>query len=380
MTNTIKQPKFDYVGSFLRPEALKVAREKFKNNEITQNELTKIENEEILKLIQKLDELGYETVTDGEFRRSYWHLDFFFGFNGIEQQQLDHGYQFNNIETRSDSVKFVDKINGKDHPFIEHFKFVSDNAPSHLTVKQTIPAPAQLLVELTRPGVKETVDAVYPDKKELYDDIVTTYKQVIDDLHKEGLKVLQLDDCSWGIHISPEIRGKIHGQGGGTDKSSEALIQEILEINNRVIANAPDDLIINTHVCRGNYKSDYASSGPYTAVAEELFGKENVDGYYLEYDTERAGGFEPLEKVSGEKKVVLGLITSKFPELEDKEAIKERIKEATKYIPLERLSLSPQCGFASTEEGNILTEEDQWKKLQLIKEISEEVFADSLVK
>lgn len=374
MTNTIKQPKFDYVGSFLRPEALKVAREKFINNEITQDELTKIENEEILKLIQKLDELGYETVTDGEFRRSYWHLDFFFGFNGIEQQQLDHGYQFNYIETRSDSVKFVGKINGKDHPFVEHFKFVSDNAPSHLTVKQTIPAPAQLLVELTRPGVKETVDAVYPDKKELYDDIVSTYKQVIDDLHKEGLKVLQMDDCSWGIHISPEIRGKIHGQGGGTDKSSEALIQEILEINNRVIANAPDDLIINTHVCRGNYKSDYASSGPYTSVAEELFGKENVDGYYLEYDTERAGGFEPLEKVSGEKKVVLGLITSKFPELEDKAVIKERIKEATKYIPLERLSLSPQCGFASTEEGNILTEEDQWKKLQLIKEISEEVF------
>lgn len=380
MTNTIKQPKFDYVGSFLRPEALKVAREKFKNSEITQDELTKVENEEIIKLIQKIDELGYETVTDGEFRRSYWHLDFFFGFNGIEQQILDYGYQFNNIETRSDSVKFIDKINGKDHPFVEHFKFVRDNAPSHLTVKQTIPAPAQLLVELTRPGVKETVDAVYPDKKELYDDIVSTYKQVIDDLHKEGLKVLQLDDCSWGIHISKEIRDKIHGQGGGTDKSSEALIQEILEINNRVIANGPDDLIINTHVCRGNYKSDYVSSGPYTAVAEELFGKENVDGYYLEYDTERAGGFEPLNKVSGEKKVVLGLITSKFPELEDKEVIKERIKEATKYIPLKRLSLSPQCGFASTEEGNLLTEEDQWKKLQLIKEISEEVFADSLVK
>ncbi|MCE4956424.1 5-methyltetrahydropteroyltriglutamate--homocysteine S-methyltransferase [Macrococcoides caseolyticum] len=376
MTNSIQQPKYDYVGSFLRPARLKEARERFKNNEITQDALTQVENEEIIKLINKLDELGYQTVTDGEFRRSYWHLDFFFGFNGIEQQLLDQGYQFNKIETRSDSVKFVDKINGQNHPFVDHFKFVRDNAPRHLTVKQTIPAPAQLLVELTRPGVKETVDAVYPDKQELYDDIVATYKQVIDDLHKEGLKVLQLDDCSWGIHISDDIRKKIHGEGNEIEISSEALIQQILDINNRVIANAPDDLIINTHVCRGNYKSDYASSGPYTKVADALFGKENVDGYYLEYDTERAGGFEPLQHVSGEKKVVLGLITSKFPELEDKENIKARIKEAAQFISLERLSLSPQCGFASTEEGNILTEEDQWKKLQLIKEIAEEVFSD----
>ncbi|WP_414042633.1 5-methyltetrahydropteroyltriglutamate--homocysteine S-methyltransferase [Macrococcus animalis] len=372
---TIQQPKFDYVGSFLRPARLKQAREQFKNNKISQDELTKVENEEIIKLIKKLDELGYQTVTDGEFRRSYWHLDFFFGFNGIEQQLLDQGYQFNKIETRSDSVKFINKIDGNNHPFVEHFKFVRDNTPEHLTVKQTIPAPAQLLVELTRPGVKETVDTIYPNKDELYDDIVNSYKQVIDDLYQEGLKVLQLDDCSWGIHISEEIREKIHGDGNGTDKSSEALIQEILDINNRVIANAPEDLVINTHVCRGNYKSDFASSGPYTAIADELFGKENVDGYYLEYDTERAGGFEPLGKVSEEKKVVLGLVTSKFPELEDKQVIIDRIKEATQYIALERLSLSPQCGFASTEEGNVLTEADQWKKLELIKEISEEVFS-----
>ncbi|WP_414045997.1 5-methyltetrahydropteroyltriglutamate--homocysteine methyltransferase [Macrococcus equi] len=322
MTNIQTQPKYDFVGSFLRPARLKEDRERFKNNEITQDELTQVENEEIIKLIQKLDKLGYETVTDGEFRRSYWHLDFFFGFNGIEQQLLEQGYQFNKIETRSDSVKFVDKIDGQNHPFVEHFKFVRDHAPSHLTVKQTIPAPAQLLVELTRPGVKETVDAVYPDKQELYDDIVKTYQQVIDDLHKEGLKVLQLVDCSWGIHISDDIRKKIHGEGNGTEISSEELIQQILDINNRVIANAPDELIINTHVCRGNYKSDYASSGPYTKVADALFGKENVDGYYLEYDTDRAGGFEPLAHVSGEKKVVLGLITSKFPELEVKEIIK----------------------------------------------------------
>ncbi|TDM13402.1 5-methyltetrahydropteroyltriglutamate--homocysteine S-methyltransferase [Macrococcus bovicus] len=375
VNKTVTQPKFDYVGSFLRPEILKEARAQFERGEISQAELTAVEDQEIIKLIDKIEALGYTTVTDGEFRRSYWHLDFFFGFNGIERQLLDQGYQFRHVETRKDSIKFVDRISGDHHPFVEHFKFVRDHAPGHLTVRQTIPAPAQLLVELTRPGVKESVEAVYSSRAAVIDDIVSTYKQVIDDLYSEGLKVLQLDDCSWGIHLSEETARKIHGEGNGSTIPLDELKAELLEINNRVIHQAPDDLIINTHVCRGNYQSDWASEGPYTRVADELFGREDVDAYYLEYDTERAGGFEPLEKVSGDKHVVLGLITSKFPALEEKEAVKKRIDEAAKYIPAERLSISPQCGFASTEEGNLLTEDEQWAKLKWVKEIAEEYFA-----
>lgn len=374
----VKLQKFDYVGSFLRPAPLKQAREQFKKDEISEEALREVEDQQISLLINKLIHLGYNVVTDGEFRRSYWHFDFFFGFNGIEQQLLEQGYLFNKVETRADSVKFIDKINGEHHPFVEDFKFVYNLAPSNVTVKQTIPAPAQLLVELTRPGVKESVEAVYPDERELFDDIVSTYKTVIDDLYKAGCRLLQLDDCSWGIHLKEETVQKIHGVGYRTHKSLDQLKDELLEINNRVLEGLPDDLVVNTHVCRGNYQSNYASSGPYDKVADHLFARENVDTYYLEYDTDRAGGFEPLEKVSGDKKVVLGLITSKFPELEDVNAIKERILEASKYIPLERLSLSPQCGFASTEEGNLLTEEDQWKKLELVKRIAEEVWTNTL--
>ncbi|TDL98093.1 5-methyltetrahydropteroyltriglutamate--homocysteine S-methyltransferase [Macrococcus brunensis] len=371
------QPKFDYVGSFLRPENLKKARSQFEQGEITQQQLTEVENQEIITLISKLEELGYTTVTDGEFRRSYWHLDFFFGFNGIERQLLEQGYQFHNVETRKDSIKFVSKISGENHPFVEHFKFVRDHASSHVTVRQTIPAPAQLLVELTRPGVKESVEAIYDSREAVKEDIIKTYKQVIDDLYNAGLKVLQLDDCSWGIHLSEETAKKIHGEGNGTSIPLDELKAELLDINNRVIHQAPSDLIINTHVCRGNYQSDWASEGPYTKVAEELFGREDVHAYYLEYDTERAGGFEPLEKVTGGKHVVLGLITSKFPALEDKEEVKARIDEAAKYVPVERLSISPQCGFASTEEGNLLSEEEQWAKLRWVKEIAEEYFTEA---
>lgn len=374
--NTVQLPLFDHVGSFLRPQTLKKAREQYLKQETTYDALKQVEDQEIKKLIDKLVSLGYETVTDGEFRRSYWHLDFFFGFNGIEQQLLGQGYVFNKYETRSDSVRFTGRISGEHHPFVEHYKFVRDYAPKHVTVKQTIPAPAQFLVELTRPGVKETVDEHYVSREAVKDDIVKAYTTVIQDLYDEGLRVLQLDDCSWGIHVSEGTLEKIHGDGNSENLDVEVLKEELLDINNRVIHNAPNDLIINTHVCRGNYRSDFASAGPYDKVADQLFAKEDVDAYYLEYDTERAGGFEPLAKVSGEKHVVLGLITSKFPELEDKAEVIARIKEASKYIPLERLSLSTQCGFASTEEGNELTESDQWAKLELVKEIALQVWGD----
>ena len=212
----------------------------------------------------------------------------------------------------------------------------------------------------------------YPDVEELAEDIANGYKKVIRDLYDAGCRNIQLDDSSWGMCVDPHATAIF-----GTDEAGlQKIMEQLLAINNRAIEGAPEDLVINTHVCRGNFHSTYASSGAYDRVAEALFARENVSAYYLEFDDARSGGFEPLKSVSGDKKVVLGLITTKSPKLEDKEDVIKRIHEAAKYVPLDRLYLSPQCGFASCEIGNKLTEEEQWKKLALVKEIAEEVWGE----
>ena len=328
---------FDIVGSFLRPAELKEAREAFTKGNITKEELTAVEDRLITDLIQKQKAAGLPVITDGEFRRAYWHLDFMWGFNGVKEIELEHGYKFVGQETAPGSLALTGKITGTNHPFVEHFKFVKQFEDEHTTARQTIPAPSQFLAELFREDNGITTRSFYPDLEELIQDIAAAYRQVIKDLYEAGCRNIQFDDCTWGMCC---------------------------------------DLAFTTHVCRGNYNSTWAASGGYEPVAPILFAKENVDAYYLEFDDDRSGGFEPLREVSPNKKVVLGLITSKRPELEDKEVIKERIKEATKYIPLERLCLSPQCGFASCEIGNQLTEEEQWAKLALVKEIAHEVWGD----
>ena len=223
--------------------------------------------------------------------------------------------------------------------------------------------------ELYTKANRENTARIYADKEELIKDLVSSYKKVIHDLYQAGCRNIQLDDCSWGQFFVG--RSLAFDQDRSHDEERK---EEKLRVNNLVLEGLPKDLIVTTHVCRGNFRSAWASSGGYEPVAEVLFGRQNVDAYYLEYDSERAGGFEPLRFVSGDKKVVLGLVTSKTPELEDKEQIKKRIYEAAEYVPLERLHLSPQCGFASTEEGNVLTEEQQWEKLRLIREIAKEVW------
>ena len=372
-TQTLQKIGFQHVGSFLRPEALKEARQSFAAGNITAEELEGVENAAITELVNKEVEAGLDVVTDGEFRRSYWHLDNFWGFDGVERFNYGEGYFFAHEETRDDSARLTGKLgfNADTHPFIQHFKFVKALADeAGVAAKITIPSPSQFYGELSRGVNVERIAEYYDSNEELFEDIKRVYHEEILALYNAGARTVQLDDCTCGLLVDPKFKDVYAATGFDIND----LNRLYLDLNNGAIADLPDDLTINTHVCRGNYHSDWATSGGYDDVADELFGQENVTNYFLEYDSERAGGFAPLAKVSGDKQVVLGLITTKSGELEDKETIIARIHEATQYLPLDRLWLSTQCGFASTEEGNILTDTQQWAKLQLVKEILDEVW------
>ena len=362
--------RYDYVGSFLRPGELKAARAAYEKGNISKQELKTVEDECIRKLISNIKATGYHVITDGEFRRAWWHLDFFWGLNGIEKVETADGLHFHGETTRNHSAVITGKIDGKDHPFIEHFRFVKQFEDENTVAKQTIPAPAQLLTQLRLPEYLKQNKEVYPDDVALKDDIVKAYHQVIDDLYEAGCRNLQLDDCTWTLYADRSFWPAF----GITEEKLKRIAEEEVELNNRVIAHRPEGMVINTHVCRGNFHSTYANSGPYDPIAPYLFAKEDVDAFYLEYDDARSGGFEPLKYVPSGKKVVLGLITTKRPDLEDKDEIIARIKDAAQYVDLNDLYISTQCGFASTEEGNILTEQQQWDKLKLIKQIAEEVW------
>ena len=362
---------YDYVGSFLRPENLKKARRQFDEGKITYAQLKEVEDQAITDLIKKIKSLGYHVITDGEFRRATWHLDFMWGLDGVGHVPTKTGLPFHGEAAMIDDTYLVGKIGlSKEHPFVEHFRFVKQFEDENTVAKQTLPAPAQVLAQFTMPFNREATEKYYDNDAELIDDLVAAYKKVIDDLYEAGCRNVQLDDCTWGMLADKTAPFSY----GTTVEGLKGIQQTYKDINNRVIANAPEGVTVATHVCRGNFHSTYASSGAYDAVAEVLFGEENAAGYYLEFDDERSGGFAPLAKVSGNKKIVLGLVTTKSSVLESKKAIIERIHEAEKYVPLDRLYLSPQCGFASCEIGNKLTEEQQWAKLKLVKEIAEEVW------
>ena len=371
MSNLQTPFRYDFVGSFLRPEKLKKARRQFNEGKIDAAALKKVEDEAITELVSKIKELGYHVITDGEFRRATWHLDFMWGFDGIGHTPTKTGLPFHGEAAMVDDTYIVGKIGlTGEHPFVDHFRFVKALEDENTVAKQTIPSPAQFLAQFTMPFNRGCTEKHYPNEQELVNDIVAAYGKVIDDLYAAGCRNIQLDDCTWGMFAD-----KIGHTLYGTTREGIVEFQKAhKDINDKVIANAPKDMIINTHVCRGNFHSTYASEGAYDSVADILFGEENVNAYFLEFDDERSGGFAPLAKVSADKKVVLGLITTKTPELEEKERIIARIHEAAKYIPLDRLCLSPQCGFASCEIGNKLTEEEQWAKLKLVKEIAEEVW------
>lgn len=371
--NTLHTPfRYDFVGSFLRPDKLKQARADYEAGTITKEQLTAVEDDCIRDLITKTKALGYHVITDGEFRRSTWHLDFMWGFEGIVHEKTVEGNTTFDAEAAMiDDTFLVGKISVKNHPFVEHFKFVKNFEDENTIAKQTIPSPGQFYAYFTGSQLLSTTLDIYGSEEAFAEDVIKAYNEFVREIYAAGCRNLQFDDCVWGGMVNPKIAVALTGRSGEALEEYKSLL---LRLNNEVVAAAPDDLLINTHVCRGNYHSTFFSSGAYDGVADLLFGEEHVNAYYLEYDDERSGGFAPLAKVSGDKKVVLGLITTKTPVLENKEKVIARIHEAAKYIPLDRLYLSPQCGFASCEIGNKLTEEQQWAKLALVKEIAEEVW------
>ena len=365
----------DIVGSFLRPDVLKQARADFNAGVIDAAQLKTVEDVAIRDLVGKQKAAGLKVVTDGEFRRSYWHLDFMWGLSGIERRTSREGYRFHDEETTADTAVVVGPISGENHPFVEHFKFVQALAGDDHVARQTIPAPIQTFSEVTLDrcdGQQESLRSVYPTDEALFDAVAAAYRTVIADLYAAGCRNIQFDDCTWGIYCDTGFVAKTGMSPVDIQKVSELGVA----LNNAAIEGAPADLVINTHVCRGNYHSTYAFEGGYDPIAPYLFANENVQAFYLEFDTPRAGGFEPLHHVADGKKVVLGLVTSKQPGLEDEDALVARINEAAQYVPLENLYLSPQCGFASCEIGNKLTEEEQWAKIALIQKVAKRVWGE----
>nr|WP_027870215.1 5-methyltetrahydropteroyltriglutamate--homocysteine S-methyltransferase [[Eubacterium] cellulosolvens] len=370
MSNLQTPFHYDFVGSFLRPQALKDAKAAFAEGKISEEELNDTINEEIRKVVAKQKELGFHVITDGEFRRTFWHLDFMWGFEGVEHKATGSGVPFNGELAVLDETYLVGKIRAKKHPFVEYFKFLKQFEDENTVAKYTIPAPAQTFQQFIVPANYESTRKFYADNDELIRDIAAAYRDVIRQFYDAGCRNLQLDDCTWGAIVGDAAKQRYAALG----IDIEEVKKQLLEVNNLALEGKPADMVINSHLCRGNYHSTYFTSGPYDPVADYVFAKENVDALYLEYDDERSGGFEPLRKVSEDKKVVLGLITTKTPSIEDKEEIIRRVKEAAKYVPLDRLCLSPQCGFASCEIGNKLTEEEQWAKLRLVREIAGEIW------
>ncbi|MBE5911184.1 5-methyltetrahydropteroyltriglutamate--homocysteine S-methyltransferase [Pseudobutyrivibrio sp.] len=362
--------KYDFVGSFLRPEALKNAKASYVAGKLSEEEYNKVIEEEITKVVAKQKELGFHIITDGEFRRSFWHLDFMWGLEGVAHENNGRGVNFDAELALLDDTFLVGKIKAKAHPFVEYFKFLKQFEDENTIAKYTIPAPAQTYQQMIVPGNYEVTRKFYPTNEELIHDIGIAYQDIIKQFYEAGCRNLQLDDCTWGAIVGDAAKQRYKSLG----VDLEEVKQQLLDVNNLALENKPEDMVITSHICRGNYHSTFFNSGAYDSVADYVFAQENVNALFLEYDDARSGGFAPLAKVSEDKTVVLGLITTKTPKLEDKEVIKKRIYEAAKYIPLERLCLSPQCGFASCEIGNKLTEEEQWAKLALVKEIAEEVF------
>ena len=363
--------RLDHVGSFLRPERLKEARAKFNDGEITVEELERVENEEIIALIEKEKELGLKSVTDGEFRRAFWHLDFLENLDGVELVEVDHfSVQFKDKDVKPKTLRIVGKVDfSENHPFVKHFKFLKEHA-GDTPVKLTIPSPSMLhLITQVREKNYVPIERYKDNEALFYDDVVKAYRKALQCFYDLGCRNIQLDDTSWGEFCALDKREAYEARGFDLEK----IARDYVDVLNRVIEWKPEDLVVNMHICRGNFRSTWFSSGGYEPVAKTLFGHCRMDGFFLEYDSDRAGDFTPLRYIK-DQKVVLGLITSKSGDLEDKDEVIARIKEASQYVPLEQLCLSPQCGFSSTEEGNILTIEAQWDKLKLIDEIVREVW------
>ena len=358
----------DHVGSLLRPPILKDARARHERGEISDGYLRTVEDAAIERAIARQAEIGLRSATDGEFRRAMWHFDFLEGLDGVESFRSDHGIAFKGgIETQAKGLRVTGKIGFSTHPMLDHFRFLRDHTKA--APKMTIPSPSVLHF---RGGRKAVSTEIYPRMDEFYRDLGLAYRDAVQAFAHAGCRYLQLDEVNLAYLCDPEQRQILRDRGDDPDK----LPRIYAEMINAAIASRPPDMAITMHLCRGNFRSSWIAQGGYEPVAELLFNQICVDGYFMEFDTERAGGFEPLRFVPKGKTVVLGLVTSKAGALESVEELERRIADAAKYVPLDQLCLSPQCGFASTEEGNSLTEEEQWAKLARIVEVARKVWGE----
>jgi 5-methyltetrahydropteroyltriglutamate--homocysteine methyltransferase len=357
----------DIVGSFLRPDSIKHARQQFAAGDIDAKTLRAVEDEAILNVVQHQCDCGLQVVTDGEFRRAWWHFDFFDGLQGVERYDSDQGIQFNGVQTKAHGVRVTGKLGFGDHPMLDDFRYLK-SISGDAQPKMTIPSPSVLHF---RGGRKDIDAAVYPDLADYFDDLATTWRDAIRAFYDAGCRYLQLDDTVWAYLCSDEQRQQVRERGDNPDE----LAKTYARVLNKALEGKPDDLTIGLHVCRGNFRSTWISSGGYEPVAEVLFGSVNVDAFFLEYDNDRSGDFQPLRFVRpGHQQVVLGLITTKEGELENPQGVKARLAEAAQFVAKEQICLSPQCGFASTEEGNSLTESQQWQKVRLVTEVAAQVW------
>lgn len=363
-----KRPPFraDHVGSLLRTAALKEARAKREKGEISAEALQVVEDREIATVIKKQEEIGLKAVTDGEFRRAFWNYDFIGALPSVEAYLGERKIKFQGVNPKPMMLRIIGKLGTfSGHPMLDHFRFVKEH--TRAVPKMTIPSPSSLHFRYGRDAVP---DSIYPDMNNFYRDLGQTYRKAVHAFADVGCRYLQLDEVNFAYLCDPKLRAQVANRGEDPEKLPLIYAGMI----NAAISDIPPDMTIAMHLCRGNFQSTFVASGGYGPVAEILFNAINVHGYFMEYDSDRAGGFEPLRLVPKGKTVVLGLVTSKSGRLESKDDIKRRIDQAAKFMPLEQLCLSPQCGFASTEEGNILAEEEQWAKLRMIVELAGEVW------
>ena len=358
----------DEVGSLLRPAELKQARAKHADGSLDAAGLKAIEDRLIVEAVKHQERVGLKAVTDGEFRRSWWHFDFLAGLDGVDLVKAK-AIQFHGVETKAESIAVTGKVGfPADHPMLDHFRYLASVAT--VTPKMTIPSPTVLHFRGGRAGISKEA---YPDLDQFFADTAEAYHQAVQAFYDAGCRYLQFDDTVWAYLCSEKERAAVRARGEDVD----ALPGKYADMINHALAARPHDMVVTTHVCRGNFRSTWISEGGYEPVAERLLAGTSYDGYFLEYDSDRAGGFEPLRFLPhGKKRVVLGLVTSKFGELEKRDDILRRIEEAGQFAPMEQFCLSPQCGFASTEEGNVLSEDEQWQKLAFVVEMAREVWGE----
>ena len=356
----------DHVGSLLRPAELKAARERHERGEITPDALRVVEDRAIVDVIRKQEAIGLKSITDGEFRRAYWNYDFLGQLDGVEAYLGERKIKFQGVNPKPMMLRVTGKLGAyTPHPMIEHFRYLQEHCKE--TAKMTIPSPSSLHFRYGRDAVPE---AIYPNMDDFYRDLGQSYNKAVHAFADAGCRYLQLDEVNFTYLCDPALRQQVSARGDDPEK----LPMIYAGMLNDSIAGIPDDMTITMHLCRGNFRSTFVASGGYEPVAEILFNSINVHGYFMEYDSDRAGGFEPLRFVPKGKTVILGLVTSKSGVLESRDELMRRIDEAAKFIDINQLALSPQCGFASTEEGNVLTEDEQWAKLARVVEVADEVW------